>query len=558
MRAYRLFFVILGICGAALAFDASRASELSSDDELRAVYSDRFSFTDEGMPLVTVEIMSGQTSVTVGAARGVDLLPTGEAGAVVSGSRGWTVEVENPKPPAIHEWTVVARFDIDDDSGVDVELARWKRRRYKALRFEVGTVFGIEGEVIDSREVLIGIDPVKAGRGSKRAAKHARKWNIETTVLAELVDLPKGTIVATSSDGRTVVRSPIAMWFAPHKRNATIEVKDVVFGGGGSQLHAERTEDRDYFGSIYVTVGRDAKLVVVSAVTADKLLAGLVPSEIFPDAPTEALRAQAIAARTELLNRIGTRHFADPFLVCSSQHCQVYSGAGKEHPRTTKAVEHTRGKVLLHDSGGLVDARYSASCGGHSEHKENIWGGDPDPALRGHLDSTPSAATKRFDLGVTDKNVDQFLAAGKGDAYCGTTKYGKGRYRWKKKLDAEILSQRVVEHYPDVGRVTAIEPLERGISGRIRRVRITGTEGTAIAKGDLHLRRMFGGLRSTLFTVRSVGNKRSPDAFEFRGAGFGHGVGMCQTGAIGRAEAKHSFAKILRHYYEGSKVRRLY
>ena len=143
---------------------------------------------------------------------------------------------------------------------------------------------------------------------------------------------------------------------------------------------------------MYVTLDHDGSLVAANAVPEDKLLAGLVPAEMYPDAPAAALEAQAIAARTELLQKIGRRNLTDPFLLCSTQQCQVYAGAGKEDPRTTRAVEKTRGMVLLRDGGGLVDIRYSASCGGHTEDNDAIWGGEPDPSLRGRVDDPEGAA----------------------------------------------------------------------------------------------------------------------------------------------------------------------
>jgi len=557
---YRFPLGVLVVCSAAVAYQAVRADELSSNDELRALYSDRFAFTDDGLPLLTVEIMGGQDRATLAADAGLTVLPDGEGGAEIAGARGWTVTVEKARPGRIDEWTVVEHLDIDDARGVEAALTRWSERGYEPKTFEIGTVFGVDGEVIDSREVLIAVDPVAAGKAAARAHRIAKKWSIETQVHRELVRRPEGTLVATSDDGEIVVRNPSVLWFAPAKRDETVQVKDVVYGGGGSQLDAERKEDRRYWGQVYVTLDNDGKLVVVNAITADKLLAGLVPSEIFPDAPLHALAAQAIAARTELLSRIGTRHFTDPFLLCSSQHCQVYSGAGKEHPRTTEAIAKTRGKVLLRRTGGLVDARYSASCGGHSEHNENIWGGEADPSLRGALDTVASATkiARAFDRGVTDKNVREFLDTKPNDAYCGATRYARGRYRWTARVDAAELRARVEKEYGDVGAITALEPVLRGVSGRIRELRIRGTERTVVASGDLHIRRLLGGLKSALFVVSASGPKGAPREFVFEGAGFGHGVGMCQTGAIGRAEAGQTYQEILRHYYVDSRVQRLY
>ena len=121
----------------------------------------------------------------------------------------------------------------------------------------------------------------------------------------------------------------------------------------------------------------------------DKLLAGLVPAEMSASSPPEALKAQAVAARNELLAKIGTRHLTDPYRLCSTQHCQVYAGAGREDARATAAVTATRGELLVRDSGGgLVDAVYSASCGGHTEDNEHVWGGAPDASLRGTSTAT--------------------------------------------------------------------------------------------------------------------------------------------------------------------------
>lgn len=530
------------------------ADETSTGDKLRILYSNRFTFTDDGVPLVTVELMSGQSEVRLSAGGGILVKPDGDGATVIEGGEAWTIRVEGARPAEVREWTVVERFAPEDERGIRAALRRWSERGHDPQRFEVGSLFGIEGEVLDGREVLIAIAPVAAPGGGRKAAAIGREHGIETSVHAEMLRRPEGTIVA--SGGGVTIRNESVIWFAARRAGGSIEVADIVTGGGGSQLQTG-LEDRRYFGMVYVTLDRDGALTAVNAVPADKLLAGLVPSEIYPSAPEAALDAQAIAARTELLQKIGTRHLTDPYLLCSSQHCQVYSGAGKEHERTTAAVARTRGQILLRSGGGLVDARYSAACGGHSEHNEHIWGGAADLALRGGFDGT-SGAARGFGDGVSDAEVEDFLELSGDAAWCGRTRYSKGRYRWSARLETGTLSQRVAEHYPHVGSVRALEPLERGQSGRIKRLRIRGSRGQATATGDVHIRRLLGGLRSTLFQVTPVGPKTKPDAFEIQGAGFGHGVGMCQLGAIGMADAGKSFTQILQHYYGGTRVRRLY
>ena len=528
---------------------AARADDTSASDKLRILYSSRFTFTDGGLPLVTVEIMGGEHEVRLHARGGIVVRPDGSGGSAIEtdadGGESWTITAEDTHPALIQEWTVVETLGPDDAAGISAALARWKDRGFDPKPFEVGTVFGTGGEVIDSREVRIAIDPQPAGHGSARAAELARRYGIPTSVQEDLVKRPSGTIVARSGD--VVIRNPSVLWFQPRRASETLDVADVPTGTGGSQLETGH-EDRRYWGSVYVTLDHDGSLVAANAVAEDKLLDGLVPAEMYPDAPEAALEAQAIAARTELLQKIGRRNLTDPFLLCSTQQCQVYAGAGHEDPRTTRAVEKTRGIVLLRDGGGLVDVRYSASCGGHTEDNDAIWGGEPDPSLRGRAD-TPKAEMTR----ITDANLDKFLAEDPKNSWCGRVAHGKTKFRWTARLPIAELSARVATEYPEVGRIEALAAKRRGVSGRIQVLAIRGDHGSVEVTGDLHIRRLLGGLKSTLFAIG-----RDGDAFVLRGAGFGHGVGMCQLGAIGMAEAGKTDDAILAHYYRGTHLHRLY
>jgi SpoIID/LytB domain protein len=538
--AFVAAFALLSLTGVA------HADETSATDKLRILYSTRFTFTEDGLPLITVEIMGKRKDVRLRAKSGLLVRPDGQGGSTIEadGAEAWTITAENTKPAVIHDWTIVETLAPDDAAGVIAATARWKERGFDARAFEVGTVFGVDGEVIDTREVRIAIDPVPAGKGAARAAEHGKRYGLATTVHQELVRRPSGTIVARS--GATVIKNPSVLWFTPKKPSETVTVHDVPVGTGGSQLETGH-EDRRYWGAVYVTLDHDGSLLAANAVAENRLLAGLVPAEMYPDAPQAALEAQAIAARTELLQKIGRRNLTDPFLLCSTQQCQVYAGAGKEDPRTTKAVEATRGIVMLRDGGGMVDVRYSASCGGHTEDNDRIWGGEPDPSLRGRSDDPKAQMTR-----VTDDNLAAFLDGGK-DAWCSKGKLGKGRFRWTEKIRADDLTARVSVDYPEVGRIKDLVAKKRGVSGRIGVLMIKGDKKSVEITGDLRIRRLLGGLKSTLFEVT-----RDGDSFVFRGAGFGHGVGMCQMGAIGMATAGKSHDKILGHYYRGTHLHRLY
>lgn len=524
----------------------AHADDTSASDKLRILYSTRFTFTEDGLPLVTVEIMANRRRVELRASGGVAVRPDGVGGSSIENDGdSWSITVENGQPALIQDWTVVETFNPDNADGIAASLARWKQRGFEPRSFDIGTLFGTSGEVIDTRETRIAIDPVSHGKGSERAADLAKKFGVKTLVHQELVRRPAGVIVA--KNGSTTIKNPSVLWFQPKRTTEPLVVAGVPTGTGGSQL-ATGTEDRRYWGSVYITLDHDGTLVAANAVSEAKLLAGIVPSEMSPSAPAAALEAQAIAARTELLGKIGRRNLTDPFLLCSTQQCQVYAGAGKEDPRTTRAIDNTRGMVLLRNTGGVVDIRYSASCGGHSEDNDAIWGGEPDAALRGRRDNAKGERTP-----ITNNHLEAFLAENPDTAWCGKAKGGSAKFRWTETIAEPDLTARVSVEYPELGRVAAITPKTRGASGRIQTLTITGDKSAVEVSGDLHIRRLLGGLKSTLFSV-----KREGQNFVFRGAGFGHGVGMCQLGAIGMAEAGKNRDQILAHYYRGTHVHKLY
>jgi SpoIID/LytB domain protein len=550
----RGLFALLAVA-CALGYVA-RADDMSGDDKLAALYRHRFTFTPEGLPLLTIELMHGQTSVRISGA-GLRVFPDGDGGPTVRAGDDFTITARETRPARMRYHTIVSRHATEAD------VALWRGRGYSTKTFETGVVFGVKGDVLDSRELLLGVAPeVDEAAGTRAAAALAKRWGVATFVHPELVDRPRGVLTARDAASGAVVENASVLWFAPGSEDVTLTVWDVVHGGGGSQPRAEKRETRTYFGQIYVTLGKDATLTVVNAVPEDRLLAGLVPSEIFPDAPFEALKAQTVAARDDLLAKIGTRHFAEPFLLCSTQHCQVYGGAGHEDARTTRAVRETRGEVLfkqgLKGDSQLVQAYYSASCGGHGEHNESIWGTPPDDTLRGHLDLRDAKALPSFKRGVTDANVRAFLALPESTSFCGQTRYGAGRFRWKVTRSAAEMDALVAAAYPEVGSVKDIAVLSRGISGRIKSLTIAGDKARVTVDGELKIRKLFGGLKSSLFALTSTSKEAKKTSWVFDGAGFGHGVGLCQTGAIGMAESGDDYRKILEHYYPKSRVTRLY
>jgi SpoIID/LytB domain protein len=535
----------LSVCIAAAAAD-----ELSGADKLRVVYSNQFAWTRDGLPIVTVRVMEHRSEVTIASA-GVRLQPDGEGGAEIQGGASWTVRLRDARPGKLRWHVVVARLPPASEA-LKSELGRWRDRGLPPRSFEVGALFAIKGEVLDSRRALVTVAPSDSqAEAQRRAAELHTRFNVATSLHPESIERPSGTLEASSERG-TVVRNQDILWFTPAP-GGLLELRDVDKEGGGR-------ESRRYFGKLYVTVDDAGQLAVVNAVPEDKLLAGLLPAEIGAGAPPEALKAQAVAARNQLLAKIGTRHLTEPYRLCSTTHCQVYAGAGREDPRATAAVTATRGELLVRDDGGdLVDTVYSASCGGHGEDNERAWGGSADASLRGKLDGDDGvlAALGRF-ARVAEADLRDFLSLQAGNhpdqPWCARPAEALANFRWHKSLDLTAVAARA-----GVGRLRAIDVLERGVSGRATRLRLSGDGGEKEVRGELEIRRALGNLKSALF-VLDVARDASGylASVEAVGGGHGHGIGMCQTGAIAMGLAGKSYVEILRHYFSATHLRKLY
>ncbi|MCK5800967.1 MAG: SpoIID/LytB domain-containing protein [Deltaproteobacteria bacterium] len=530
-----------------LASPSAWAEGLSRSDKLRVLYSNQFAFDRRGVPLITIGIVEGAREVVLEGSRGLRVLPDGEDGSEVRGGARWKVSIISSKKAAVEHFVILARVAMARYAALAKARKVWEGRGAKVRMIEVGTIFGIKGHIFDNRAFVLVEGPFKSRRAARqRAEAHlAKKWLDKVATVAQLAKRPSARLQATDLGSGTQIRLRDAVWFAPASDRGVVSVGSVE----------GRSLGKKYWGQLYVTVDRNGRLAVVNAVPADKLLAGLVPAEIFPSAPIAALRAQAIAARSDLLSKIGTRHFVDPYLICSWQHCQVYRGAGYEQARTTKAVTTTRGLILARKDGGLVDAVYHAVSGGFTEDNEKVWPGSPDPVLRGKLDG-PGADMRAYRGGITEQNIARWLAF-RPQTWSARSGMNRTKVRWRVRRSSASISAKL--KHLGMGPVVAIKVLSRGRSGRARLVEVRGALGKGRVRGELAIRRAFGNLRSSMFIVSPVrGASGAVVAFEFTGGGWGHGVGMCQTGAIGMAKAGRRFKQILQHYYSHVDIRRLY
>lgn len=526
---------------------AARAADMSLSDRMDLLYSNQFNFDHRGQPRITVGVMQGQRQVQLSARGGLEALPSGETGTAIVGGRRWRIRVRDTKPAEQRFRVVLDALPATELRRIEGVGKRWAKRGFEVDEREVGALFGVAGKVLDTRRVLLTTDLFSSEREArKRARELAERHKIIPRLHPEVERRASGRIVAEDLDSGVRIEAEGVLWFAP-REGGTVTVHDVEDGAGRDR------GDRPYRGQIYVAVDRNGELAVVNLVGESELLAGLVPAEIYASAPMEALKAQAVAARGHLLAKVGARHLDDPFLLCAHQHCQVYAGAASEHSRTNKAVERTIGRVLMRpNETQLVETVYSANCGGHTEDNEQVWPSPADPQLRGRADPKLEA---EFAKGITDRNIAAWLSATPAAYSKPDSSKVASAYRWTTTVDPSAVAGN-----PEVprsfGELEGIEIKARGRSGRATHAILHGSRERAEIHGELRIRRALGGLKSSMFVVEE--RRDEYGRFVLHGGGHGHGVGLCQHGAMGMAAAGKTYGPILHHYYRGSKLLRLW
>jgi stage II sporulation protein D len=522
---------------------------LDLSDPLELLWSHRLQFTPSGEPLVTIRLMEGQREIAFRArAPGRVSLRGGKVVEVPAGAR-LSVRSSGAAPAVVVHHALLAEAPLAGRASLDAVRRTWAARRVNVRSRLVGAVYGVAGRVVDTRRELL----LAEGDGALDSARALiasldARFGAKAVLHAELVSRPRGTLVLRAEGGAPLGEADGALWLDV-AADAGILVEDVEHDRGP---RARAREDRAYRGRLYVALDARGALAAVHAVPVEELLRGLVPSEMPASSPLEALKAQAVTARSNVLAQIGARHATDPFMLCAEVHCQAYRGDAARTARTDEAVRATRGEVLFGaGEGALVDAVYSATCGGHGEDNDAVWGAAPNASLRGRPDAAAPHA-ERWAGGLAEEPRLRAFLADPGHAWCREPAApGVTRFRWERRLTGPALDAAAAPL--GVGRVRAISVGARGVSGRARLLAIEGERGRAEIAGELRIRRLLGDLPSAMFVI-----DRSGDGVVLRGGGWGHGAGMCQWGAVGRAQSGRGYREILGAYYSGAEIARIY
>lgn len=363
----------------------------------------------------------------------------------------------------------------------------------------------------------------------------------------------------------------------------------------GINFHWQQRETQSFHGGLRILAKPNNRLTVINRVPLETYLMSVVCSEMKASSPPEFIKAHSIISRSWLLAQLDCRDsnqeihqrqtqpvngelirwtereaHAD-FDVCADDHCQRYQGTARiNEPGVMAAIRATRGEVLSFN-GRACDARFSKSCGGVIEEFPTAWGDQQVPYLVALLDN---AGPNRQPPALFDEQSMRAFLQSPPPAYCnchdakilGTVLNDydlatKEFFRWQVRLTASEASDLVTQKLgTNLGRLLKLEPVERGPSGRLIRLRLVGENGTLVIGKELEIRRALSPnhLYSSAFVVDMEGRVDRPDAFILTGAGWGHGVGLCQIGAAVMAHQGIGYREILEHYYPGARIAHFY
>ncbi len=321
----------------------------------------------------------------------------------------------------------------------------------------------------------------------------------------------------------------------------TILVKTLLTGAGMSWA---TVGDKEYRGKLQILHNTSLHtLVPINIVTLDEYVQGIIASEMPAGFPQEALRAQAVLARTYALKHKG-KHKTYGYDLCDSQNCQVYGGVTAETVPGNAAVENTLGQVMMYKN-KPIESVFSANCGGATQSAKDA-GWTDTPYLHTVSDY------QQFDFEHLEPYHFKALLQYPSAAY---SKYNKhvslAAFRWARVVSEKELREVIKNQKKDIGQITALIPQERSRAGYVTKLLVKGTKGSVTLHKENVIRNNLsvGMLRSSYFIVQPNYQNRQLKYFVFYGGGWGHGVGFCQTGAAGRADAGQKYTEILQHYF---------
>jgi len=353
----------------------------------------------------------------------------------------------------------------------------------------------------------------------------------------------------------------------------------------GRDFHWQRSARQTFRGALAACCFDDKTITLINHISLEDYLEAVICSEMSPNASEEFLKVHCVISRSWLLAQLhphttnagaGAANWTDAnahahYDVCNDDHCQRYHGIGAVNAGARSALAATRGEVLWSE-GSVCDARFSKCCGGITEQFSTCWQDMDFSYLQPLPDCEPDKA--EYQPRLKDEDSTRKFIQARPQVFCNVTDpqlletilpdfdHETGDFfRWQVSYSQNELRKIIADKSgEDFGDILQLEPLQRGPSGRIYFLRIVGSKHSQVFSKELTIRRMLSTshLYSSAFFVKTLGSGSVPHTFVLHGAGWGHGVGLCQIGAAAMAHAGHNYKHILAHYFQGAKLKSLY
>ncbi|MCD6385291.1 SpoIID/LytB domain-containing protein [Candidatus Sumerlaeota bacterium] len=519
-------------------------------------------------PLIRIGMLEHQQEITFSLIGKYHLLDKkGKKRELLSEETGLLRATVVESQPAGLQWRVVLAKVRDRDSAyARAEMVERSLSLAKTEILELGhDVLTSTGRRFNARNYWICTSPFP----TEQEARELRDKLPDATrydILAERKYPPSGKIkLSAEKTGLSIIFDNSFDVVPVEPSSSRVVLNDVIVGVAYHWRHKERQKLR---GTLRTIIDNQGKLTAVNILPLEVYLISVNSSEMMAACPDEFLKAQTITARNTVLATMGKHHYCEDFDLCADDHCQCYRGSSRETEHSRKGVLLTLGEVLIYHN-EICDTRYSKMCGGLTADFERVWHGEPVEYLVSRFDGDQSSPDVSLYPADTELLARKFIESSP-DVYCNTTKgrvpsylkYSAQYFRWKvtyKRKELESLLKRFPEY--NIGEFLDFEALSRSPSGRIEYLLVKGTEGEVIIGKEFEIRRALSPtfLYSSCFVWDIERDKNGKvSTITLYGAGWGHGVGMCQIGAAMMAYRGKKYEQILSHYYPQTELARLY
>jgi len=491
-----------------------------ANEEFEFLHSASFSF-HKGIPHIRAHIGSYDPGVRF------DGVSSFDCNGVRVEAKSVTVKSKSYIPADVRHKIILQELSHDEQQDYSKTAEKWKKSLGEEVELYVhGALFSINKSTVDNREYFIALKRLFGGDEAETKLRTLRGLYPDKPITSFQVmqSVSHSEIEATTDDGKKYNCTDLLEVFPENEISA---------GGAGFPK-----------GHYFLTVSEGGRIDFSVEAAVDSLIERILPGEMFLSAPLETLKAQAIAARTDIFMQLGKRHLNEPWHICSEVHCQKIIWNGRIQDKFREAVAQTAGMVITHNGNHVARAPYCSSAGGRTEDIRNVWFTAEKPYLSGVWDGEKPL---KLDLS-REQDLKKFLETDYGEDNLPMNR----RHRWRVVIPSEKLDA-MVNSYKKIGILREIRALARGVSGRIYKAEFVGSLSSFVMYGELNIRKLLNNMYSSAFVAT-----RSEEGWVFEGMGWGHGVGMSQMGAVSLGKKGKKYDQILKRYYPGVEIIKLY